>query len=446
MTKKREASLMPDSNDHRSSASAVQDVIDPLLSRGISDTVQVMASVVFRLATFIFLRWIPSGPLGWPVIPTAYALYTLFWLLHDWRVRSYLSSFVHTSQLSAAKHDLKRLGEKLETNAIGQNSVITRTDAVKNEVVPDNRQNGNMTPLEAELELRPLSAWEMIKTVVLGHSTRSRIFNLSCFAAHTLLFLFYLDFFTSPYLFPSHLEHNLYFSRVGAIGPTSATVHVRYPFPLGHSYDDGEGGEDLLAGLPFGKRNRRSERATWGALIEEEATDGSLGGFLHDGNGVFHNPEPLRIVYREIVDVGRSAASFSSSSSPPSSRGPYAGQSSSSSDDEAALAGSPASIDGRPRATQRRWERGPLLRLTAESDWTASGTIDNLWPATQYEWRLAFVHNSTFAPEPVRARRFLTWPDPRLATEAKTRGVTRGTIDDTEAFNFDKIPQDDPNQ
>lgn len=423
MTKKREASLMPDSTDHRASSSSLDE--DPLLSRGASDTVQMMASIIFRVATFIFLRWIPSSPLGWPVIPMAYALYSVTWLLHDWRVRSYVSSLFKESQLRAAKQDLKQLGEQVKAEASGQHTETE--EAVENEAKP----NGavvppNMTPREAELELRPLSAWETVQTLVSGHSTRSRRVNLAYFAAHALLFLFYLDFFTSPYLYPSHLEHNLYFSRVGAIGPTSATVHVRYPYPLGHPDDYSQGG---IVGLPFGKGNERAERATWAALIEEEATDGSLGGFLHDGNEVFRNPEPLRVVYREVIDVG--APSRSRRRSP-----------SSASDDEAALPGSPASIDGRPRAAQRRWERGPLLHITAKSDWTASGTIENLWPATQYEWRLAFVHNSTFAPEPVRARRFLTWPDPRLAAEAKTRGEEA----EGKAFDFDSIPQDDPNQ
>lgn len=87
----------------------------------------------------------------------------------------------------------------------------------------------------------------------------------------------------------------------------------------------------------------------------------------------------------------------------------------------------------------RRWERGPLLRLTNETDWTATATLSDLWPATQYEWRLAFVHNNTFAPLPERPVSFVTWPDPRLAAYRKTKFRPGNTTEN------EPVPYDDPN-
>ena len=49
---------------------------------------------------------------------------------------------------------------------------------------------------------------------------------------HTLVLLFVLDLYYMPYLFPSHREASLKFARVGALGSSSATLHVRYPEPL----------------------------------------------------------------------------------------------------------------------------------------------------------------------------------------------------------------------
>lgn len=87
----------------------------------------------------------------------------------------------------------------------------------------------------------------------------------------------------------------------------------------------------------------------------------------------------------------------------------------------------------------RRWERGPLLRLTNETDWTATATLSDLWPGTQYEWRLAFVHNNTFAPLPERPVSFVTWPDPRLSAYRKAKFRPGNNTKE------DPVPFDDPN-
>lgn len=103
---------------------------------------------------------------------------------------------------------------------------------------------------------------------------------------------------------------------------------------------------------------------------------------------------------------------------------------------EVDLASPDALRAGATRRDARRWERGPLLRLSEQSDWTATVTLQDLWPATRYEWRLAFVHNNTFAPLPSRPVPFVTWPDPRLSAYLKTK-----RLDARE----DPAPFDNPN-
>lgn len=89
----------------------------------------------------------------------------------------------------------------------------------------------------------------------------------------------------------------------------------------------------------------------------------------------------------------------------------------------------------------RRWERGPVLHLSNETDWTTTATLTDLFPATKYEWRLAFVHNNTFAPMPARPIQFVTWPDPRLAAYGKSKYATS-----TKAKSGSSpVPLDDPN-
>lgn len=82
----------------------------------------------------------------------------------------------------------------------------------------------------------------------------------------------------------------------------------------------------------------------------------------------------------------------------------------------------------------KRWEKGPLLRLTNETDWNVVVRLENLFPSTEYEWRLAFIHNNTFAPHPSQSLKFTTWPDPR-------EGGSRLDFDEDGVGS----PLDDPN-
>ena len=205
-----------------------------------------------------------------------------------------------------------------------------------------------------------------LSSLVFGHSTSNRPWNMVQLVVHTLVLLFVLDLYYMPYMFPSHREASLKFARVGALSSSSATLHVRYPEPLPH-----------VTGL-------------WETGIQDALVDASD-----------INKSPLRIVWRRVHE------SEVKIRAPSTVRDP------------------------------RRWERGPVLHLSNESDWTATATLSDLWPATKYEWRLAFVHNNTFAPMPERPIPFVTWPDPRLSAYGKSKFVRTNKTS--------SIPLDDPN-
>ncbi|UZJ54319.1 hypothetical protein CBS101457_003639 [Exobasidium rhododendri] len=406
MVIKREAALMPDSDTGTNAGlHAAYDKLE--ISRGIADRLQVLSSVFLRLSIYIFLRWIPSRILN-PLVPGLYLLYLLTWLFRQSRVQASIVDWMSNAQLQSAKHDLKRLGASVEVDK--KEAAIVKKG--KKNPIENNLEVVRKTDeVDANRNVPRLSLWEVVKTTLLGHSTRSHLANRISLAFHTLLFLFFLDALWSPYIFPSHLEHNLSFARVGALGPKSATIHVRYPFPLGQPQERylGEG----------------EEGANWSALIEQDTAGGSLGGLLRSEKDLYSNPEPIRVVYREVYGSGLTSSSVGASIG-------Y----------EANAVGGQNSVDGRPRTNSKRWERGPLLHLTDNEDWTANAKINGLWPATEYEWRLAFVHNSTFTTMPSRPRRFVTWPDPRLSAQKGTVGIPLGN---TATVSASAAPFDDPN-
>ncbi|PWN43770.1 hypothetical protein IE81DRAFT_322196 [Ceraceosorus guamensis] len=318
-------------------------------------TLQLSVSVLFRLAVFIFLRWIPTG-MASPAVSILYGAYVLLWLLQAWRSWSRYSTSPNGRSMNGVKH----------------------------------------TSFSARQLWRPL---------VLGISSpRDEQGARSALAlgAHTLLFLFFVDAFYSPYLFPSHLEHHLHFARTGAIDSTSATLHFRYPFPFGH--------EDPLSGI----KTTLDDTVPW------------LGGTQGD-----HQPvdtlgltTPLRVVYRESVSLP-SLVEYSKD---------YTGAM-------------------RRNAGIKAWQRGPLLSISPKTDWVDTAMLSSLLPSTRYEYRLIWAHNNSFAPFPEMSRSFITWPngnDPFLSSAA-SKGVPVSKRAREEARSMlapwregDAAPWDDP--
>ncbi|KAF9007937.1 PhoD-like phosphatase-domain-containing protein [Cyathus striatus] len=59
------------------------------------------------------------------------------------------------------------------------------------------------------------------------------------------------------------------------------------------------------------------------------------------------------------------------------------------------------------------WSNGPLVNLTADTDWTQTIKLSNLWPSNDYEFLLS-TPDGIFLPYPTHPIRFRTFPDPRL--------------------------------
>jgi alkaline phosphatase D len=121
-----------------------------------------------------------------------------------------------------------------------------------------------------------------------------------------------------------------------------------------------------------------------------------------------YNPEPLRVIYREVIPISTSPSS-------------------------------PIVLK-----ETSRWERGPLLHLTPEADWTTTVTLSDLWPSTEYEWTVAFTHNHT-RPNHERVQRFMTFPDPRLSKARSLRASELLGSTLPRSKEEDSNPLDDPN-
>ncbi|MCO5590212.1 hypothetical protein L7F22_044181 [Adiantum nelumboides] len=351
---------------------------------GIFGRLQVIMSVLLRLGAFLYLRWVPNTLLM-KLMHFFYAFYFLGWSIRQLSISKQVFNLIDQANILPAKADLKSLADRVEVE--NQSTGLVKSNGNKDPVEHKVDQNGTEVETEKEALIQSLSVWELTKVIFLGRSTRSSTINLLSLGFHTLLFLFFLDAAWTPYIFPSHHEHNLHFAHVGALGPKTATIHVRYPFPLGQRDDYLNGG-----------------------LIEQIDESGTFDSALRDAQSLFDNPEPLRVVYREVRNIILESNSAANS------------------------------IDGRIRTQAKRWERGPLLKLGAESDWTGSAKIEGLWPATEYEWRLAFAHNSTFTSVPSHPRKFITWPDPRLSDDKHTLSVLHAARNED-----DSAPFDDPN-
>ncbi|KDN50353.1 hypothetical protein K437DRAFT_64978 [Tilletiaria anomala UBC 951] len=374
------AGLMPDAESRHPIAS-LQDEQDGHAScSGRRATwlmsIQTLSSSLLRLMVYVFLRWIPTSIVVKP-IPIAYLLYLGAYLLN--RARSH---------------------EPVEQNERAVESVTANSNP-ENPAVSTPSQKGTAQSRDAKAAAaqapgncgrrgvlvkrkRRIGIFDALFALLFGSLSSSSTLNKLVLLLNTLAFAWFADSVLSPIAFPSHWEHHLHFFRTGAIGPTFAKLHIRYPFPFGESaYSSNESAPiTSIDGLPV---------------------------YTESDPVILSNPEPMRVIYRE-------ALSNSISSSSPS---------------KVAV------------KEAHRWERGPLLRLTPDSDWTATAQLSDLWPATEYEWSVVFAHNHT-RPREERVQRFVTFPDPMLS---RARAGTAKTVVGPTAWreDEDQNPLDDPN-
>ncbi len=336
----------------------------------------------------------------YPLVPVLYLLYLLCWALSQRRARQYRTEAefedepvdIDADVVSVAGDTASVASEAAgkEEGDAGQNGDsqvligAAAADPAAAAIVPD--VPSKAAPRSRRRTRRSAGVFERLKGLLFGVSTRSLGLNRFSLLANTLIMAFFLDSLLSPYIFPSHWEYNLRFFRTGGVSHRSAKVHVRYPFPFG---------------APLYEQLKDGSASSSGALPPYTEIDPAL----------LFNPHPLRVIYREVMPV---------STTP-----------------NAQLVLKEAA----------RWERGPLLRLTPEADWTASATLSDLWPATEYEWTIAFAHNHT-RPSQERTQRFTTFPDPRLprASKFKPRQVLGSVLPPSpEEEEEDANPIDDPN-
>lgn len=447
---------MPDANrPHKDAAQDHATGIATLLpqpfrnpSVGILSLVQASSSILFKFAVFVFLRWIPTS-LAFPVIPVVYAVYVVTSFYHDYVIRNAISTHL-TKHNQAAARDLQQLANKIE---VTDSKVPTKVTAKPIENQPAGSNNGTPTKpasssasyadvakgskaaptarsassasssaaqqhLTSHSKLSRASPFEMLKALILGTSTRSTSLNFYIILAHTLGFVLFLDAFLSPYLFPSHWDYNLAFARTGALGPTYAKVHVRYPPPE-------------LGGAPNASTILPTPLAS---TVEHLTADTSLS----TAQLVATSAQPIELLvkYRRALNHTEQDDAFTKSSHG------YGRQ----------------YVAGR----ESLWLNGPLITLRPENDWTASALIDDLWPSTTYEWGLSqfqpehadysdevrviekFIPNDEIS----RNNYFTTWPDPRLSTYMQSKTLTsRRVTSSKDAAESEPVtnPLEDPN-
>ncbi|SAM84576.1 uncharacterized protein UBRO_05862 [Ustilago bromivora] len=458
MPHKREPGVMPDANPplkgRHDDDSHDHSTILPLTFRkpsgGLLSIVQALSSILFKATVYIFLRWIPTS-LAYPVIPTLYAVYVVLSIYRDLIIRNAIADHLSKQQAAAAR-DLQQLADnvqvtdtKIQTKATvkavenkpsGQNggspakahsssaSYANVAKGVKSapEKLSSSTSSSTSTSTSsketAHSKLRRTGPFELLKAIVLGTSTRSSRLNFYVILAHTLVFILFLDSFLSPYLFPSHWDYNLAFSRTGAVGPTYAKIHVRYPPP---ELAGGPNASTVLA-PPLGNSldSLSIETPFASPSVQQPA-----------------QPIELLVKYRRALNLTQEDDAFRKTSR----------------------------TYGKPYLANHEslWLNGPLITLRSENDWTTTALIEDLWPSTTYEWGLSqfqpehldqtsdevrviekFVANDEIS----RRNFFTTWPDPSLSAYMQSKSLGSRRIDLSEAAQElveETNPLEDPN-
>ncbi|PIL30470.1 hypothetical protein GSI_07169 [Ganoderma sinense ZZ0214-1] len=89
-------------------------------------------------------------------------------------------------------------------------------------------------------------------------------------------------------------------------------------------------------------------------------------------------------------------------------------------------------------STTSSWREGPVVNLTAETDWVQTARLTGLWPTTTYEYRFEHVNdtNVTVLPYPAEPIRFRTFPDSRLQSGSLFRFIASSCM----TPNFPYVP------
>ncbi|KAF8253968.1 Metallo-dependent phosphatase [Wilcoxina mikolae CBS 423.85] len=171
-------------------------------------TICALSTVVLRIGSYVFLRWIP-GHVFPPVIFTAFGIYaSVFSIL-------YLSKSAY------------------KVTATSSTLTVTQPDDV--EVTENGETTGLLVKPPATIEATETIVYRKkgphpLRTLLFGLPSPSNgKLSLLTFGINALLALGSWDFtFRSHYFYP---EQDLSFSRIGYVGPNSAKLFVREPTP-----------------------------------------------------------------------------------------------------------------------------------------------------------------------------------------------------------------------
>jgi len=182
----------------------------------LQDRAAVLSSAILRIASYIFLRWIPGHPFP-PIIWTAFAIY----------LASFVSSFLTQQKYSLLEDNVAITVTEKEVEDRPEDLVSSAARSY------NSRNDGSSSHIEEEiafeetivLEERPHKPW---RTMLSGlPSPSSTLWSLATLALNAGLVLAVTDLvYRGKVLYPSH---DLSFARLGYISPIEANLLIREP-------------------------------------------------------------------------------------------------------------------------------------------------------------------------------------------------------------------------
>ncbi|GAA5893024.1 hypothetical protein JCM6882_006918 [Rhodosporidiobolus microsporus] len=341
------------------------------------------ASALFRLVSYIFLRWIP-GRFGPYLIPFFFLLHTLSTYAVSKRIPRRPSTAAEAALVPSSPADrpsfadvLKEGPEADENNAVHHQHPHVNPPATPNgSIKKKKKKGGNRDPLNllqsssgqasaSDSEPgtptqsltkrqrlprnRPLpkaTVPQIITSLLFGTPTpTSRFLNWTAWGLNLVVLLAALDMTWTPY-FGMH-ETDLAFARIGAVGHNSVKLTARIPPESALIPSTGP----LVAGVV--------------------PANNSDGGFLPEDDF-----QGAKVVYRPT------------------------------------------------KPALGRWTAGPDLVAKEEDDWVATVKIEGLWAQTEYEYRLLRpTLETTYHPAFPSPQTFTTFSDPSLLPASSSSSV-----------------------
>ncbi|GAA5859315.1 hypothetical protein JCM8547_001980 [Rhodosporidiobolus lusitaniae] len=351
------------------------------------------ASALFRLISYIFLRWIP-GRFGPYLLPFFFLLHTLTNYFVSSKIPRRPSTPAEAALVPSDPADRPSFADVLKEGEPASDSAVyqkhphvsppstpsTPTGSLKKKNKKKNAalrdplnltgQAGQVSASDSEPGTpttaltkrqrlprnRPLpkvTPGQVASNLVFGTpTTSSRVLNWTAWGINALIFALAMDYTFTPIY--SMDETSLSFARIGYVSHNSVKLTVRIP------------PETSLLGAPG---------SSTGPLVAGVVpANNSDGGFLP-----VDEFEGAKVVYRTKSPLGR-------------------------------------------------WETGPDVRVSEEDDWVETVKLEGLWAGTEYEYRLLRpTLETSYHPAFPHAQTFTTFSDPSLLAPFTSTGGGEGT-------------------